>query len=368
MMRPAGAPRTQRRGRSALSNPDGRFESIRREALAEDLAYEGQEGSDGHVPISPETILRSERARTILTKNQSPDVLFDQSLNPYRGCEHGCIYCYARPSHSYIGLSAGLDFETRIFHKENAPELLAAELRRPNYKPRVTVVGANTDAYQPAERQLQLTRSLLETFWEFRHPIHLITKSALVIRDLDILTKMARLNLVAVAVSLTSLRPDIASTMEPRAAAPHRRLDTIRALSDADIPVQVMVAPVIPGLTDAELEMILESAAHAGARRAAYVLLRLPHEIKDLFREWLRCHFPLQADRVLHQIHAMRNGKDNDARFGSRMRGTGIRADLLERRFALAVRRLGLNRVGFGTTAEHFRVPGKVVQQELPFL
>ena len=355
------------RGRSALSNPVGRFEGIAREGFWDDFQAAGGDPDCGGMPMSPATVLRSERARAVLTRNQSPDVPFDQSLNPYRGCEHGCIYCYARPSHSYIGLSAGLDFETRIFHKANAAEVLRAELSRARYRPTVTVIGANTDAYQPAEKELALTRSLLGTFYEFRHPVSLITKSALILRDRDLLQKMARLNLVQVAVSVTSLRPDIASAMEPRAATPHRRIETIRGLSEAGIPVQVLVAPVVPGLTDSEIEAVLKAAAQAGAARAAYILLRLPHEIKDLFREWLSTHFPLQADRVMHRISTMRAGRDNDPRFGSRMRGTGIHADLLKRRFDLAVRRLGLNRTVAALSLDHFRVPGRLVQQELPF-
>lgn len=229
------------RGRSALSNPAGRFEAIHREPFREDRGTNEPgpwEDPFGDVRSSPKTQLRSERSRSVLTRNASPDILFDQSLNPYRGCEHGCIYCYARPSHGYIGLSSGLDFETRIFHKENAPEVLTRELRSPRYQPRLTVIGANTDAYQPAEKRLLLTRRLLEVFFEYRHPVSIITKSALIVRDIDILSRMARENLVAVAVSLTTLRADIAASMEPRAAAPHRRLDAIRALSSAGIPVQ----------------------------------------------------------------------------------------------------------------------------------
>lgn len=363
---PNGPDGEVRRGRSALTNPSGRFETLNRVAFGPD-GY----GPDGLSPDeqgpAPQTVLRAEKVRSILSHNDSPDVGFSQSINPYRGCEHGCIYCYARPSHGYIGLSAGLDFETKIFHKSNAPEVLVSQLNKPKYRPQVTVIGANTDPYQPAERQLKLTRRLLEIHWQYRHPVSLITKSALVLRDLDVLAKLAAHKLTSVCISITSLRSDLSSTMEPRASSPHRRLEAIRQLEANGIPVQVLVAPVIPALSDPELESILESVAQAGAKRANYILLRLPHEVKDLFRDWLKVHFPLQAERVMHLQKQMRGGRENDPNFGTRMSGTGLYADVLRRRFELSVRRLGLNRVTYPLTTELFRVPGRAVQQVLPF-
>ncbi len=291
-------------------------------------------------PDSIATTVEPDRARAIITTNKSPDIPFEYSINPYRGCEHGCIYCYARPSHAYMGLSAGIDFETRLFYKADAGKVLEEELARPGYVCKPITVGANTDPYQPVERQLLVTRSILEVLAKTRHPVSIITKSALVLRDLDLLTDLARDNLVTVAVSITSLSAETKRSLEPRTAAPLARLRTVRELNAAGVPTGVMVAPVIPAITDHEMEAILEAAAAAGAQWAGYVLLRLPYEIKDLFRDWLTEHFPDRAAHVMSLIRDMRGGRDNDPRFGSRMRGTGPIAELLRNRFKIACRRL----------------------------
>jgi DNA repair photolyase len=282
-----------------------------------------------------------ERARSIVSRNQSPDIGFSQSVNPYRGCEHGCVYCFARPSHAYLDLSPGLDFETRLFAKTNAPELLRKELARRGYVPHPIALGINTDAYQPIEREHRITRQCLEVLAEARHPVSLITKSALVARDLDLLVPMAKQGLVSVMLSVTTLDNKLSSQLEPRAAAPHTRIKTIAALHEAGIPVGVMVAPIIPMVTDKHLEHILEAAHAAGARAAGYVLLRLPHELKQVWREWLELHVPERAAHVMSLVQQMRGGKDYDSRFGTRMRGEGPFADLIAMRFAKARRRLG---------------------------
>lgn len=287
------------------------------------------------------THVHEERARSILSRNDSPDVGFSVSLNPYRGCEHGCSYCFARPSHAYLNLSPGLDFETEIFAKTNAAERLIEELARPGYVPQPIALGINTDAYQPLERRLQLTRQCLQVLRDTRHPVSLITKNALIERDIDLLADLAADNLVSVAFSVTSLDPHLSAKLEPRAAAPHARLRAMRRLTDAGVPVSVMVAPVIPWINDSELEAVLAAARDNGALRAGYVLVRLPHEVAPLFRDWLAAHYPQRAEHVMSTIQQLRGGKDYDSRFGTRMRGEGVYAQLLERRFRLACQRLG---------------------------
>ena len=324
------------RGRGALSNPAGRFERTNLEAV--DDGWYLEEESDRIA-----TTVQPDRARGVITTNDSPDIPFEQSINPYRGCEHGCLYCYARPSHAYLGLSPGIDFETRLFYKADAGKVLEAELARPGYVCKPITVGANTDPYQPVERQMLVTRSVLEVMARTRHPVSIISKSALVLRDLDLLTDLARDNLVSVAISITSLSAETKRSLEPRTASPQARLRVVRELNAAGVPTGVMVAPVIPAITDHEMEAILEAAAGAGARWAGYVLLRLPYEVKDLFREWLAEHFPDRAAHVMSLIHDMRGGRDNDPRFGTRMRGTGPIAELLRSRFKIACKRLNLN-------------------------
>ena len=324
-------------GRAAASNASGRFEPLRREVVDDGW------GEGDAVPAPLKTSVTIEIPRTIITRNQSPDVGFDRSINPYRGCEHGCIYCYARPTHAYMGLSPGLDFESRLFAKPDAAKLLEAELAKPGYQVRPIALGTNTDPYQPIERQYQITRQILEVLWRFKHPVTITTKSNLVARDADILSEMAKVNLARVAISITSLDRRIARSMEPRAPTPERRLEGLRALTDAGIPTFVMVAPVVPGLTDHELEAILERAAQAGAKSAAFIVLRMPLEIKELVREWLEANAPNKAKRVITLIRGMRGGKDNVSEFGDRMRGTGPYADMLRKRFDVAAARLGLN-------------------------
>jgi DNA repair photolyase len=332
---------TQRQ-RGALSQMQGRFETVERSEFDDGWSREDE-------PLEPlQTTVTVERARTIIARNDSPDIPFDQSINPYRGCEHGCIYCYARPSHSYLELSPGLDFETKLFAKTNAAELLKDELARPGYVVSPISLGANTDCYQPAERKYRITRQIVEILAECGHPLTIVTKSALVERDIDLLAPMAKKNLVKVFVSIGTLDRVLARRLEPRAASPQRRLDTLRALSQAEIPCGVMVAALIPALSDKTLELVLEEAAKAGAQEAAYVILRLPNELKDLFKEWLATHYPERADHVISIVRQMRGGKDNDPRFGERMRGTGNFAELISRRFALACKRFGLNGHGGG--------------------
>ena len=323
------------RGRGATCSPDNRYSDTRREEVDD-----GWGGLDA--PLEPlATTLTVDRSRTVIARNNSPDVGFDRSINPYRGCEHGCVYCFARPSHAWLGLSPGLDFESRLFYKPDAPELLKQELGARGYRPAPIAVGINTDAWQPVERKLKLTRRILEVLVECRHPFSIVTKSALIERDLDLLAAAAQSNLVSVAVSITTFDRKLARRMEPRAAAPHRRLEVIRNLSTAGIPVGVLVAPLIPVLTDGELETILAEARGAGASAAGYVLLRLPHELKELFSAWLETHHPNKAAHVMNRLRDTRAGKDYDSRFGVRMRGTGDYADLLARRFVLAERKLG---------------------------
>jgi len=326
------------KGRGAASNPEGRFESI--EKTREDDGWHREE----EPAPRPPTHVTEERARSIVSRNDSPDIGFEHSINPYKGCEHGCVYCYARPSHAYLNLSPGIDFETKLFAKTNAAELLRKELAKPGYVCSPINLGANTDPYQPIERRYRITRSVLEVLAEFRHPCTIITKNALIERDLDILQPMARANLVHAFVSVTSLDNKLASTLEPRASAPHRRLEAVAALNAAGVPCGVMVAPIIPMVTDRWMEQILERAAAAGATRAGYTILRLPYELKDLFRQWLDLHVQQRAEHVMSLIRQMRGGKDNDARFGSRMRGEGPFAELIRQRFALACRKHGIGR------------------------
>ena len=314
---------------------------------------------DQHPERPPRTTLTAENARTIITKNDSPDVPFDQSINPYRGCEHGCIYCFARPTHAYLDLSPGLDFETRILFKPNAPELLRRALAKKNYRCRPIAMGTNTDPYQPAEKTLKLTRRIIEVLAEHRHPVSIVTKSTLVTRDLDLLAPLARDNMASVFFSITTLDPDLARRMEPRAATPARRLEAMAAISNAKIPTGVLASPIVPGLNDDELERILEAAAEAGARTGGYLLLRLPHEVKQLFTEWLHEHYPAKADKVLNRLREMRGGRLNDPRFDSRHSGRGTHATLLRRRFELAARRLGLDCERPRLDCSNFRVPGR---------
>jgi len=342
-----------RKGRGAVGNSEGRFEK----RTIRPMDY-GWDAPDDEEPPRLETTVTPEKTRTILSRNDSPDIPFDRSINPYKGCEHGCVYCFARPTHSYLGLSPGLDFETRIFSKPDAARLLREELRRPGYRPEVIALGANTDPYQPVERELRITRGVLEVLWEHRHPVGIVTKSSLVLRDRDLLESMARENLAAVFLSITTLDPKLARRMEPRAATPARRLETIRSLSETGVPVGVLASPMIPGLNDAELERILEAAAAAGARTAGYILLRLPHEVKEIFSDWLRAHYPLKAAHVLSLVRQTHGGKLYESEFGTRMKGKGAYAELLERRFATACRRLGLQRKGGAPLdVSRFRVP-----------
>ncbi len=326
------------KGRGSRQRLPGRFETATSEAV--DDGWHADESEEFAGPAL-RTHVHEERARRILSRNDSPDVGFSVSLNPYRGCEHGCSYCFARPSHAYLNLSPGLDFETEIFAKTNAAERLIEELARPGYVPQPIALGINTDAYQPLERRLQLTRQCLQVLRDTRHPVSLITKNALIERDIDLLADLAADNLVSVAFSVTSLDPHLSAKLEPRAAAPHARLRAMRRLTDAGVPVSVMVAPVIPWINDSELEAVLAAARDNGALRAGYVLVRLPHEVAPLFRDWLAAHYPQRAEHVTSTIQQLRGGKDYDSRFGTRMRGEGVYAQLLERRFRLACQRLG---------------------------
>jgi DNA repair photolyase len=341
------------RGRGAKSNHSGRFES----ALREDFD-DGWTERDAEPPRLDDT-LTALKSRKIISHNDSPDIGFDQSINPYVGCSHGCIYCYARPSHAYMGLSPGIDFESQIFFKPDAAHLLERELSRAAYRPSVIHIGGNTDPYQPAERRLRITREILRVLDRFNHPFSIITKSALITRDLDILGAMAARNLVRAAVSVTTLDRKLARAMEPRAATPERRLDALKQLAAAGVPSFVSVAPIIPGLNDSEIEAILERAAAIGVSGAHYTALRLPLEIKDLFREWLEAERPERARRVMSLVRQMRGGKDYDPEWGKRMRGEGPIADLIAKRFRLATHRLGLDRPRQPMDKSLFRTPPK---------
>jgi len=328
--------------RGARSFKQGRFETVARESFDDGWTPEEKEATE------LKTTVTEERARSIVSHNDSPDVGFDSSINPYRGCEHGCIYCYARPSHAYLELSPGLDFETKLFAKTNAAELLRETLARKGYVPTPIALGANTDCYQPIERKYRITRQILEVLAECEHPVTMVTKSALVERDLDLLAPMAAKNLVKVFVSIGTLDRTLARKLEPRAASPQRRLDVLKALSRENVPCGVMVAALIPALNDKTLEHVLEEASKAGAQEAAYVIMRLPNELKDLFKEWLAEHYPQRAEHVISIVRQLRGGRDNDPRFGSRMTGMGNFAELIEKRFEIACRRFGLNGHGAG--------------------
>ena len=349
----------RRRGRGAGMNPSGRFEPHERVAFDD-----GWESLEDMPPFRTE--VQVERPRTVITRNESPDIPFDRSINPYRGCEHGCIYCFARPTHSYMGLSAGLDFEAKLFAKPDAPKLLERELAKPGYKPRTIAIGTNTDPYQPIEREWRIMRQILEVLNKANHPVAIVTKSALILRDLDILSSMASRGLAKVAISVTTLDRKLARSMEPRASTPSRRLEAIRALSGAGVPTGVLVAPVIPALNDHEIERILDSAKAAGANEAGYVLLRLPLEVSPLFRDWLLQHYPDRYRHVMSLVRSMRGGKDYDAEFGKRMKGAGPYAWQISRRFEMTTKRLGMVRRGMHLRDDLFVPPdGSGVQLSL---
>jgi len=348
--------RERRRGRGAQSNASGRYEAEAR------LAFDdGWQSLDDLPPF--QTTISVDSARKVITRNDSPDIGFDRSINPYRGCEHGCVYCFARPTHAYLGLSPGLDFESKLFAKPDAPLLLEKELGAPDYEPRTIAIGTNTDPYQPIERERKIMRGILEVLERAGHPVGIVTKSALIVRDADILARMAKRNLAKVAISVTTLDPRLARTMEPRAPSPPKRLEALRRLSQAGIPTTVMVAPVIPALNDAEIERILDAAAHAGVKEAAYVLLRLPLEVRDLFREWLMANYPDRNRHVFTLIRDMRGGRDYDSQWGTRMKGTGPMAWTIGRRFEIACEKLLLNKRRSKLSAEHFVRPMRSGEQ-----
>ncbi|WP_454617304.1 PA0069 family radical SAM protein [Bradyrhizobium cenepequi] len=364
---PAGAPsafpelavaieRERRRGRGAQSNASGRYETEARVAFDD-----GWQSLEDLPPFK--TSVSLDTSRKVIARNDSPDIGFDRSINPYRGCEHGCVYCFARPTHAYLGLSPGLDFESKLLAKPDAPALLEKELAAPGYEPRMIAIGTNTDPYQPIEREYKIMRGVLEVLERAGHPVGIVTKSALVARDVDILQRMARRNLVKVALSVTTLDAKLARTMEPRASTPPKRLETIKRLADAGIPTTVMVAPVIPALNDSEIERILDAAAHAGAKEASYVLLRLPLEVRDLFREWLLANYPDRYRHVFTLIRDMRGGRDYDSQWGTRMKGTGPMAWMIGRRFEIACEKLGLNKRRSKLTTDHFVKPKQSGEQ-----
>ncbi len=356
--RPPAVDARMRRGRGATTNETGRFERVAREAF--------DDSWDIPEEVAPlRTEVTHERPKTIITRNSSPDLGFDRSINPYRGCEHGCFYCFARPSHTFQGLSAGLDFETRLFAKPDAPALLEQELAARGYSPRTIAIGTNTDPYQPIEKRMEITRGILEVLARTRHPVGIVTKSGLVTRDLDILGPMAEQGLVKVAISLTTLDPRLSRKMEPRAAAPALRLETIRRLRAEGIPVSVLVAPVVPAINDHEIERLLDAAYDAGAREAGYVMLRLPHEVKDLARDWLLEHFPQRAQHVMSLVQDMRGGKDYDGRWGIRQSGTGPIAWAIGRRFEIAANRLGFNAERVRLRTDLFRKPARSAPGQL---
>ncbi|MCC0032045.1 MAG: PA0069 family radical SAM protein [Brucellaceae bacterium] len=350
----------RRRGRASAINPAGRYEAYGRHAF--------DDGWDMPEELAPfATDVQVEKPKTIITRNTSPDISFDRSINPYRGCEHGCVYCFARPTHAYMGLSAGLDFEAKLFAKPDAPRLLARELAKPGYEPRTIAIGTNTDPYQPIEKKWRIMREVLEVLEAANHPVGIVTKSVLVMRDIDILSRMAAKGLAKVALSVTTLDRHLARAMEPRAATPARRLETIRGLSEAGIPVSVMAAPIIPGLNDHEVERILDSAKAAGAAEAGYIILRLPLEVSPVFKEWLLRHYPDRYRHVVSLIRSMRDGKDYDAEWGKRMKGSGPYAWQIGRRFEIAARRLGLNTRRASLRNDLF-IPPSVGGQQLSLL
>jgi DNA repair photolyase len=348
--------RERRRGRGTTSNASGRYEPIAR------IAFDDGWRSIEELPPFKTTVTE-DATRKIIARNDSPDISFDRSINPYRGCEHGCVYCFARPTHAFLGLSPGLDFESKLFAKPNAPALLERELAAKNYEPRTIAIGTNTDPYQPIERKYEIMRGILEVLERAGHPVGIVTKSSLVLRDLDILTRMAERNLVKVALSVTTLDPRLARTMEPRAATPARRLEALRQLSQAGIPTTVMVAPIIPAVTDHEIERILDAASIAGVREAGYVMLRLPLEVRDLFKEWLTANYPDRVDHVFKLIRDMRGGKDYDSTWGKRMKGAGPYAWMIGRRFEVACEQRGMNVGRTALTTEHFQRPAKGAEQ-----
>jgi len=346
-------------GRGATLQIEGRFEQVAREQFDDGWNVEGEE-----LPRLATTVT-VEHPKSVLQRQKSPDLPFDHSLNAYRGCEHGCIYCYARPSHAYMNLSPGLDFETKLFAKPEAAQLLRAELGKKNYACSPLALGSNTDPYQPIEREWRITRQILEVLAECRHPVSIVTKNALIERDIDLLADLAQDSLAAVFISVTTLDGTLARRMEPRASSPQRRLQAIRRLNDAGVPCGVMTAPVVPFLTDAELERLLEAAFDHGARHAAYTLLRLPYELKDLFKDWLHTHYPLKAEHVMSRLRDMRGGRENDPEFGSRFHGQGQFGELLSRRFHRACERLGLNQDELMLDTGKFRPPARGGQMEL---
>jgi DNA repair photolyase len=342
--------RERRRGRGAQSNASGRYEPLARVAFDD-----GWQSFEDLPPFA--TSVSVDASRKVITRNESPDIGFDRSINPYRGCEHGCIYCFARPTHAYLGLSPGLDFESKLFVKPDAPALLERELSAPNYTPRTIAIGTNTDPYQPIERRYEIMRQILEVLERAGHPVGIVTKSALVLRDVEILARMAKRNLVKVAISVTTLDPKLARVMEPRAPTPARRIEALRQLSAAGIPTAVMVAPIVPAINDAEIERILDAAAAVGVSGAGYVMLRLPLEVRDLFREWLIANYPDRYHHVFKLVREMRGGKDYDSTWGQRMKGSGPYAWMIGRRFEVACEKLGLNETKAKLTTEHFRPP-----------
>src|ERR1700724_1079679 len=350
---PAGEPlvdRERRRGRGSLSNASGRYEPLARAAFDD-----GWQSLEDLPPFA--TSVSVDASRKVITRNESPDIGFDRSINPYRGCEHGCIYCFARPTHAYLGLSPGLDFESKLFVKPDAPALLERELSAPNYTPRTIAIGTNTDPYQPIERRYEIMRQILEVLEAAGHPVGIVTKSTLVLRDIEILARMAKRNLVKVAISVTTLDPKLARIMEPRAPTPSRRIEALRQLSAAGVPTAVMVAPIVPAINDAEIERILDAAAAVGVSGAGYVMLRLPLEVRDLFREWLMANYPDRYRHVFKLIREMRGGKDYDSTWGKRMKGSGPYAWMIGRRFEVACEKLGLNAERAKLATEHFRPP-----------
>lgn len=353
---PAGSVRSAIKGRGTALGIPGRFETLQR-AVVDDGWHPAVAEDEHGFSSAPRTLVQLETARAIITRNHSPDIFFNLSINPYRGCEHGCIYCYARPNHGYVGLSPGLDFETRLFAKVNAPELFRKELAREGYQCEPINIGSVTDPYQPIERQYRITRQLLEVALTHRQPVTLITKGSLIERDIDLLSELSQLRLASVVVTITTLEGELARKLEPRASAPWRRLETVRRLAAAGIPVGVSIGPIIPFINDHEIESLLEASREAGARSAHYTVIRLPLEVSPLFEQWLQAHFPDRAKRVMHRIQDMRDGKNYDARFFSRMKGEGVLANLIRMRFANTVRRLGLSRDRPDLDTDLFRRP-----------
>ena len=345
------------KGRGAISNPDGRFETTQH--------YWEDDGWFQEETNKPKTTLLVDAAKSIISRNQSPDVPFTQSINPYKGCEHGCVYCFARPTHEYLGFSPGLDFETKLFYKPNAAELLRKELSKKSYRCSVIALGVNTDCYQPIEKKLKIARALLEVMCEFKQPVAIITKSALIERDIDLLADMAREQLAQVYLSITSLDSELSRRLEPRATAPPRRLRTLENLAAAGIPTGVLIAPVIPALNEPELETIVTRVAATGAISANYISLRLPHAVKDLFQQWLRAHYPLKAEHVMNIVRAMHGGNDYEPKFGQRMRGSGEYAELIAARFRLICRKYRLNQRDLQMDCTKFRTPAADAQLDL---